>query len=104
MQKGFMGREALEEQTRNGAETCLISLTIEGRAIPREGCAVVTTGGASSEIVGYVTSGGWSPELNRGIALARIKRAYKEKALDIEVKGKRYQARKSKRSFLKGEA
>jgi aminomethyltransferase len=104
MQKGFMGREALEEQTINGAETCLISLTIEGRAIPREGCVVVTTGGASSEIVGYVTSGGWSPELNRGIALARIKRAYKEKALDIKVKGKRYQARKSKRSFLKREA
>jgi len=42
------------------------------------------------EIVGKVTSGGWSPKLNKGIALARIRVLAKEEDLEITIRGKDY--------------
>jgi len=54
------------------------------------------------EIVGKVTSGGWSPKLNKGIALARIRVLAKEEDLEITIRGKDYKATKSSKNFLKG--
>jgi len=101
MPKEFIGRRTLEDQTSEGVDSCLISLTVDGKAIPRAGCNVVVASQTGKEIVGKVTSGGWSPKLNKGIALARIKVLAKEKDLKISIRGKDHKAAKSKKSFLK---
>lgn len=64
----FRGREALERERAEGPRRHLRGLMADGRQPPREG-AVVTVGGAEA---GIVTSGNFSPMLERGIALAFV--------------------------------
>jgi len=69
----FVGRDALEAQTRGGVPRATLGLRVieDGRWIPRHGCAVL----AGGRVVGEVTSGTFSPTLLSGIALARIDHA-----------------------------
>ena len=62
----FRGRAALEAERRRGVPRRLRGLVLEGRQPPRAGQRVLV-GGAP---VGVVTSGNFSPVLERGIALA----------------------------------
>ncbi len=62
----FRGRAALEEEREAGISRRLRGLVMEGRQPPRHGYAVLVDGRAA----GYVTSGNYSPVLERGIALA----------------------------------
>ncbi len=62
----FRGREALERERTAGIRRRLRGLLAEGRRPPRNGDAVAVDGEASGE----VTSGNFSPVLQRGIALA----------------------------------
>lgn len=62
----FRGKNALEAERSAGVARRLTGIVMEGRRIPREGCAVHRDGDA----VGEVTSGNFSPTLERGIALA----------------------------------
>jgi aminomethyltransferase len=64
----FRGRDALEQERAEGPRRLLRGLLADGRQPPREG-AVVRAGGAD---VGAVTSGNFSPMLERGIALALV--------------------------------
>jgi glycine cleavage system T protein (aminomethyltransferase) len=65
----FVGREALEKQKETGVEVRLVGLSpADPAAIPRHGQAVLVGG----QPVGHVTSGGFSPTLQRGIALAYV--------------------------------
>lgn len=65
----FVGREALEKQRANGLAIRLVGLTLtDPAAIPRHGHRVLAEG----KPVGTVTSGGFSPTLGRGIALAYV--------------------------------
>jgi len=66
-ERDFIGREALARQREQGATRSLVGLLLEGRGIAREGQAVSTDAGE-----GVVTSGGFSPTLERSIALARV--------------------------------
>ncbi len=71
LQKGeFIGKEALEEQNRKGVDKMLFGFLMEDRAIPRNGYQVLHRG----EKVGYVTSGGPLPSLNRngGLFLSHV--------------------------------
>jgi aminomethyltransferase len=70
----FRGRAALERERQAGVARRLRGLLIEGRRPPRAEQAVVS-GGAT---VGVVTSGNFSPVLERGIALAFL-----DPAIDI---------------------
>ncbi len=65
--RDFIGREALSKQREQGATRSLVGLLLEGRGIAREQQQVVTDAGD-----GVVTSGGFSPTLERSIALARV--------------------------------
>lgn len=65
--RDFIGREALARQREQGATRSLVGLLLEGRGIAREQQRVVTDAGD-----GVVTSGGFSPTLERSIALARV--------------------------------
>ncbi len=65
----FVGREALEKQKAAGPPLRWVGLTpAEPTAIPRHGQAVLS----GAQTVGTVTSGGFSPTLQHGIALAYV--------------------------------
>ncbi len=63
----FIGRAALEQQRDAGPAEKLVGLILEDRGIMRHGQRVLTGSGD-----GTITSGGFSPTMQRSIALARI--------------------------------
>jgi aminomethyltransferase len=65
--RDFVGRAALEREKRDGAKVKLVGLILDDRGIMRHGQRVATAAGD-----GVVTSGGFSPTIQRSIALARI--------------------------------
>jgi aminomethyltransferase len=65
----FRGRKALEAERDAGITRRLRGIVVEGRQPPREGYSVVVDGVA----VGAVTSGNFSPMLERGIAMAFLR-------------------------------
>ena len=73
---------------------------MEEKAIPRKGYKIQD---ASGEIVGEVTSGGWSPTLEAGIALALIKHNSSKigTELTVEIRGKEHACKIVKRPFIK---
>lgn len=66
-ERDFIGREALEAQQAAGCPRQQVGLLLQGKGLIRNGQRVVTGLGE-----GVVTSGGFSPSLQRSIALARI--------------------------------
>jgi aminomethyltransferase len=66
--RNFIGREALEKQSRDGIKQRLIGLVLEGPGIIRNHQKVLMNGDGNGE----VTSGGYSPTLEKSIALARV--------------------------------
>jgi aminomethyltransferase len=65
--RAFIGRPALEKQQAAGLRNQLVGLVLEGRGVLRHGQAVSSTAGP-----GIVTSGSFSPTLQRAIAFARV--------------------------------
>ena len=64
----FRGRAALEDERARGVARRLRGILLDGRRPPREGQTVLHEGAARGE----VTSGNFSPMLERGIALAFV--------------------------------
>jgi aminomethyltransferase len=100
MPKPFVGREVLERQSAEGVERRLVGLELRGRAIPRHGYPVLNGDGTP---LGTVTSGGWSPTLERGIALALVpaELARVGTELAVEIRGKAEPAQVVRRPFFK---
>lgn len=65
---GFIGSDILLAQKKEGLLRRMCEIEITGRGIPRPGYEVMAAG----KTVGYVTSGGMCPALNRILALALI--------------------------------
>jgi aminomethyltransferase len=85
----FRGRDALEAERRRGIERILRGLEVEGRQPPRAGYKVMMDGVA----IGDVTSGNFSPTLNRGIALAFLPPPVKAgAAVSVDARGSRLAA------------
>jgi aminomethyltransferase len=96
MDKGdFFGKAALVEQKRRGLPRKLIGLESRTRRFPRTGYEVWS----GDRKVGKVTSGGFSPSLDCGIALAYVETPYaaKERDFRIDARGVMIDA-----SFVKG--
>ncbi len=87
---GFPGADRILAELANGPARKWVGLSLEGRQAAREGAEVF----AGNEPVGVVTSGGFSPSLERPIATAYISSAHAAAgtALEIEVRGKRLTA------------
>lgn len=66
---GFPGAARILAERAEGAATKRVGLIVEGRQPVREGAAVVDAAGAE---IGRVTSGGFSPSLERAIAMAYV--------------------------------
>lgn len=77
----FIGRDALESQSRNGDYPVLAGLVMDRKGVPRHGYPVVY----ASEEVGMITSGTMSPILDKGIALAYLPRHLSAPGTELEV-------------------
>jgi len=80
----FVGRDALIRQRDAGVPRRLIGVSIAGRAIARQGATVLSGG----RPVGAVTSGTFSPTLQRALALALVETAAAGGPLEVDVRGK----------------
>lgn len=87
---GFPGAERIQAELASGPPRNWVGLSLDGRQAAREGALVF----AGNEQVGVVTSGGFSPSLERPIAAAYVAAAYAEPGttLEIDVRGKRLTA------------
>ena len=88
---GFLGSQAVARARAEGTAEKLAPFLIEGDGIPRDGNPVL----AGGEPAGVVTSGTFSPSLERGagIAYVRAELAAPGTELEIDVRGKRRAAR-----------
>jgi len=104
MPKPFIGREVLERQTSDGVQRRLVGINVEGKAIPRAGYPLFCCNSEGEHTsIGSVTSGGWSPSLGAGIAMALVPLAMSKVGtlLEVEIRGKRHKASVCKRPFYR---
>jgi aminomethyltransferase len=89
---GFIGSEPIAAARSEGTAQRLAPFVLTERGIPRQGNGVIGPGGAQT---GVVTSGTYSPSLERGIGMAYVDTALAEPGteLEIDVRGKRRPAR-----------
>jgi aminomethyltransferase len=93
----FRGSEPLLAEQERGVARRLRGLLVDGRQVPRSGCAVLVDGVA----VGEVTSGNFSPVLERGIALAFLPPAVDVgAAVTVDVRGRSVDATVVKTPFV----
>ncbi|MEJ6008552.1 glycine cleavage system aminomethyltransferase GcvT [Novosphingobium aquae] len=87
---GFIGAEPVLKALADGPAQKRVGLTLDGRQAAREGALVFS----GDKQVGRVTSGGFSPSLERPIAMAYVDGdlAAAGTALEIDVRGKRLAA------------
>jgi aminomethyltransferase len=86
-ERPFTGRDALQAQKDAGVPSKLVGLILEGRGVMRHGQRVVTPQGD-----GVVTSGSFSPTLERAIALARVPVGTGDRCA-VDIRGKELAAR-----------
>jgi len=95
----FIGRAALEAAKAAGAGKKLVGFEVRGRGIAREGCEIFVADSA----VGRVTSGTYSPTLERALGMAYVspERAALDTEFEIDVRGRRLAAQVVKLPFYK---
>jgi aminomethyltransferase len=77
----FPGRDALREIERRPLELVRIGLGLTGRRVARQGCALF----AGGRRVGEVTSGTFSPTLEKPIAMGYVPPEFSRPGTDLEV-------------------
>jgi len=103
-ERDFVGRAALEKQRAEGPPRKLIGLVLEGKGVLRSHQEVRFPG---REVSGEVTSGTFSPTLQKGIAFARVPAEVAEPGTEcaVVVRNKELPAQLVKYPFVKnGEA
>ena len=96
---GFAGAERILSEIVNGPPTLRVGFEVDGRQPVREGALVLT--GEGNE-VGRITSGGFSPSLQRPIAMGYVGIRFAEPgtALKLEQRGKLFDARVTTMPFV----
>ncbi|MBN2565759.1 MAG: glycine cleavage system aminomethyltransferase GcvT [Candidatus Eisenbacteria bacterium] len=84
----FIGREAIVRKIDAGIDERIVGFELSGRGVPRSGHPVVSDG----EQVGHVTSGTFSPSLERGIGLAYVRTDIYD-TLSVDIRGKLVEGR-----------
>ncbi len=95
-ERAFIGRAALESIARDGSPRKLVGLVLEDRGVLRSHQKVLIPGGAAGEI----TSGTFSPTLERAIAFARVPAATADK-VQVDIRGRLLNARVVKPPFVR---
>ncbi len=83
---GYNGADVLDHQRVYGTQRRLVGLTLPGRSAPRAGYDVLADG----EVVGVVSSGSYSPTLERCIAMAFVDPAHAAPGttLTVDIRGR----------------
>lgn len=93
--RDFIGKETLNKMRQEGVRERMIGLVLNEAGIMRQGNRVLCHSGE-----GVVTSGSFSPTLNKSIALARIPKEHKDTECQVEIRGKNISARITKVPFI----
>jgi aminomethyltransferase len=95
----FIGRDAILKAKNDGLKRHLIGFTIEEKAVPRQGYEIQCNG----KPVGNVTSGTFSPTLERGIGMGYVQDGFHAvgSALQINIRSTPVRAVIAKPPFLK---
>ena len=96
---GFPGAEKILQQISQGVGKKRVGLVVEGRAPVREGAELVDADGS---VIGLVTSGGFSPTLEKPIAMAYVEVSQSEPGTEFSamVRGKSRPVRVVKMPFV----
>lgn len=94
--RDFIGRAALQKQKDQGVAEQLVGLVLEDKGVIRDGCEVATDAGT-----GIVTSGSYSPTLEKSIALARVPAGIENgSVVQVLVRNRKLNARVTKPAFV----
>ena len=96
VERDFIGRAALESQRATGHLRRFVGLVLEGRGVLRNHQFLYD----GVDQAGEITSGGFSPTLERSIALARVT-ADAPPHLQVEIRGQRLPVRTVKPPFVR---
>lgn len=92
----FVGSQALEAQKRDGLPKALVAFKFAGRQIARTGARL-----RSGDSAGEVTSGNFSPVLERGIGMGYLSPPVGPKAaIEAEIRGKWVEAERVQLPFV----
>jgi aminomethyltransferase len=81
LEKDFVGKGAITEAINRGVERVRVGIMSSTRSAPRRGEGVYM----GEERIGIVTSGTFSPTIERGIGMAYIKKEYAEIGKELTV-------------------
>ncbi len=100
-ERDFIGRAALERIRAQGCDE-MVGLVLEDRGVLRNHQPVFAapSGQHPGSQIGEITSGTFSPTLNRAIALARVRRGAPER-VSVEIRGQTHAARVVKPPFVR---
>lgn len=84
---GFVGKRAIEQARERADRPRRVGLQLEGKRIARQGAELFADG----QPVGHITSGTFSPTLERSIAMGYVPPALSEvgTVLEVDIRGKR---------------
>ena len=77
----YIGKDILLKQKAEGTDRILVGLNLIDRGIMRDNYKIYKDG----EEIGYVTSGGFSPTLDKTIGLGLVKTQFKDVGTDIQI-------------------
>jgi aminomethyltransferase len=95
-ERAFIGRAALEEKRADAGKQRFVGLLLEGKGVLRGHQKIVVDGVGE----GMITSGGFSPTIERSIALARVP-AGDYKNAQVDIRGKLLDVRLVKTPFVR---
>jgi aminomethyltransferase len=86
----FIGSKALDRIAADNSQPVRVGLELDGKRVAREGCTVLQ----GSQAIGEVTSGTFSPTLQRSLAMAYIKPVAQTVGtqLTVEIRGTQHPA------------
>ncbi|MGZ0170176.1 MAG: glycine cleavage system aminomethyltransferase GcvT [Planctomycetales bacterium] len=87
----FIGRDALQKVAASPTGKVRVGLKLEGKRIAREGAGILS----NDQSIGEVTSGTFSPTLQKAIAMGYVGAANSEmgNAVEVDIRGKRHAAK-----------
>ncbi len=93
--RDFIGSDALRRQKAKGVANRFVGLVLEGRGVLRGGQRILTEEGE-----GVITSGSYSPTLERSIGMGRVPHSASE-TCKVEIRGRTLAARIVKPPFVR---
>lgn len=95
----FIGKPVVEKTKAEGAKRSLVGMILKEKAVPRHGYPLMVNGAP----VGVVTSGTFSPSLEKGIAMGYVNPPHTAvgSAIQIDIRGKAVEATIVALPFLK---